>query len=253
MKKTALLLVFCLIATLFAGCAGTPVIYTTDCTCPVEAHQEVPAATEAPAAPEAPAATEEPVADEVVEETPATATDVTEPEVPALTVVAQPESTWQYGDEGAVLTFAVENAASYMWQQGHKDETGAMVWVEILNSNSDTLAFYTTTDMLKYAYRCVATAADGATVASDAVTLLPETYIDWMNTTTVTDEMLARALNAGSLDVLVQEGDHLINVRTGKDIAYIDKATGYIIDLETGLIVAVIEGGAIVPYVGGEN
>ena len=55
MRKTALLLVFCLIATLFAGCAGTPVIYHTDCTCP-EASQEVPAATVAPAAPEAPAA-----------------------------------------------------------------------------------------------------------------------------------------------------------------------------------------------------
>ena len=56
MRKTALLLVVCLIATLFAGCAGTPVIYHTDCTCPVESHQEAPAATEAPAAPEAPAA-----------------------------------------------------------------------------------------------------------------------------------------------------------------------------------------------------
>ena len=56
MRKTALLLVFCLVATLFAGCAGTPVIYHEDCTCPVEANQEAPAATEAPAAPEAPAA-----------------------------------------------------------------------------------------------------------------------------------------------------------------------------------------------------
>ena len=52
MKRTALLLVICLIATLFAGCAGTPVVYYTDCTCPVEEHQ---------AAPEAPAATEAPV------------------------------------------------------------------------------------------------------------------------------------------------------------------------------------------------
>ena len=56
MRKTALLLVFCMIATLFAGCAGTPVVYYTDCTCPVEAHEAAPAATEAPAAVEAPAA-----------------------------------------------------------------------------------------------------------------------------------------------------------------------------------------------------
>ena len=55
MRKTALLLVICLVAALFTGCAGTPVIYYSECTCPVEAHQEVPAATVAPATPEAPA------------------------------------------------------------------------------------------------------------------------------------------------------------------------------------------------------
>ena len=29
MRKTALLLVFCMIATLFAGCAGTPVVISS--------------------------------------------------------------------------------------------------------------------------------------------------------------------------------------------------------------------------------
>ena len=51
MRKTALLLVFCLLATLFAGCAGTPVIY--ECTCPTEtvaAAPETPAVVEKPAA-----------------------------------------------------------------------------------------------------------------------------------------------------------------------------------------------------------
>ena len=50
MKKIALLLVICMVATMFAGCAGTPVVY--ECTCPtetVEAAPEAPAATEAPA------------------------------------------------------------------------------------------------------------------------------------------------------------------------------------------------------------
>ncbi len=50
MKKTALLLVFCMVVSLFAGCAGTPVVY--ECTCPTEtvaAETEVPAVTEAPA------------------------------------------------------------------------------------------------------------------------------------------------------------------------------------------------------------
>ena len=55
MRKTALFLVICLVATLFAGCAGTPVVYYTECTCPVESHQAA-AAPVAPAAPEAPAA-----------------------------------------------------------------------------------------------------------------------------------------------------------------------------------------------------
>ena len=50
MKKIALLLVICMVATMFAGCAGTPIVY--ECTCPtetVEAAPEAPAATEAPA------------------------------------------------------------------------------------------------------------------------------------------------------------------------------------------------------------
>ena len=51
MKKFTLLITLLLTAALLAGCAGTPVIYYTDCTCPVEAHQEA-------AAPAAPAATE---------------------------------------------------------------------------------------------------------------------------------------------------------------------------------------------------
>ena len=49
MRKTALLLVFCMIATLVAGCAGTPVVY--DCTCPTETVAAVPNTTVTPAAP----------------------------------------------------------------------------------------------------------------------------------------------------------------------------------------------------------
>ena len=53
MKKITLLLVFCMIASMIAGCAGTPVVYYADCTCPTE---EAAAAPEATVAPEAPAA-----------------------------------------------------------------------------------------------------------------------------------------------------------------------------------------------------
>ena len=54
MRKTALLLVFCLIATLFAGCAGTPVVY--ECTCPTETVAAAPTTPAAPAVSEKPAA-----------------------------------------------------------------------------------------------------------------------------------------------------------------------------------------------------
>lgn len=53
MKKCAILLTICLLAGIFAGCAGTPVVYYTNCTCPVEEHEAVVGVTEpAPEAPE---------------------------------------------------------------------------------------------------------------------------------------------------------------------------------------------------------
>ncbi len=58
MKKFTLLVTVLLMAAMLAGCAGTPVVYYTNCTCPVDSHvaEEVPAATEAaPVVTEAPA------------------------------------------------------------------------------------------------------------------------------------------------------------------------------------------------------
>ena len=61
MKKFTLLVTLCLIVGLLTGCAGTPVIYYSDCTCPPASHEEpAPAETEGPVA-EAPAETEAPV------------------------------------------------------------------------------------------------------------------------------------------------------------------------------------------------
>ena len=40
MKKFSLILVAMLIVSLLAGCAGTPVVYYSDCTCPTGAHNE---------------------------------------------------------------------------------------------------------------------------------------------------------------------------------------------------------------------
>ena len=60
MKKIlALILTIAMAVALFTGCTGTTVVIG-ECTCPVDAHTEAPAATEAateaPATPEAPAA-----------------------------------------------------------------------------------------------------------------------------------------------------------------------------------------------------
>lgn len=40
MKKMTVLFALLLVISLLAGCAGTPVVYYTNCTCPVESHQE---------------------------------------------------------------------------------------------------------------------------------------------------------------------------------------------------------------------
>lgn len=57
MKKLSLILTLALLVSLLAGCAGTPVVYYSNCTCPVDSHETV-AETAAPAAEatEAPAA-----------------------------------------------------------------------------------------------------------------------------------------------------------------------------------------------------
>ena len=53
MKRLSWILALTLCVSLLAGCAGTPVVYQTNCTCPVEAHTETvdPAVEETAAAP----------------------------------------------------------------------------------------------------------------------------------------------------------------------------------------------------------
>ena len=52
MKKFPLILSLILVISLLAGCAGTPVVYYTNCTCPPSAHEEVAAPAPAPQVPE---------------------------------------------------------------------------------------------------------------------------------------------------------------------------------------------------------
>ena len=51
MKKRTVFLTLVLVASLLAGCAGTPVVYYSDCTCPVDAHVQAPETTEPAAEP----------------------------------------------------------------------------------------------------------------------------------------------------------------------------------------------------------
>ena len=105
-------------------------------------------------------------------------------------------------------------------------------------------------DALKHTYRCVAADEAGNVLVSEEAVALAADYMTWLNAADVTDAMLSRALNAGSLDALVLEGDVLVYVRTGEVYANYDAATGYLTDCATGLTIAYIDAatGTIRPF-----
>lgn len=197
---------------------------------------------------------EEP-ADDAVEQPmmPAQPVVITTPEPSSMTIISQPESNWQPGDEDTSLSFIVENAVSYLWQQGRTNSDGSMSWNDILNSNTSTLSFYANEDTLPYAYRSIATDADGASVTSDYTFLLPSEWIPWAWENNASLEMILRALRVGSLDKIVLEGNYFVDVRTGKNVACrvydANEKVYYVIDLNTQLIVAtMLNDNEIVPY-----
>lgn len=197
---------------------------------------------------------EEP-ADDAVEQPmmPAQPVVITTPEPSSMTIISQPESNWQPGDEGTSLSFIVENAVSYLWQQGRTNSDGSMSWNDILNSNTSTLSFFANEDTLPYAYRSIATDADGASVTSD-IAYIPDELkkiaggVNWLINERPSLEMIARAIHVGSLDKIVLEGNYFVDVRTGKNVAFVAPETGYVIDMNTQLIVAQKQGDEIVPY-----
>ena len=65
---------------------------------------------------------------------------------------------------------------------------------------------------------------------------------------TVTEEMMVRAMNAHSLHSVVIEGDALVYVYTGEQIATYDSTTGILIDMNLQVPVAIIEDGAVNHY-----
>lgn len=70
---------------------------------------------------------------------------------------------------------------------------------------------------------------------------LSEEIQQWIDETHPTNEMIARALRASSLDALFLEGTELVHVRTGKSIATYDPETGALTDNELGIVVGYID------------
>ena len=144
---------------------------------------------------------------------------------------------------GVELTFAVSDEnASYIWERGALNDAGELVWETAAEGSAYTVP--ATVEGMKYVYRCTA-----GVLVSEPVKAVRDDIYEWLNTADVTDDMLARALNAASLESLVLEGEALVSVRDGQTVADYDAETGALIDRATGLTVAYIVDGTVVPAV----
>ena len=151
---------------------------------------------------------------------------------------------WNGADEQVSVSFSVDGEATYSWEKLVDGE-----WVKVEGAEAAELTVTADTENLKYAYRCVAALENGEVIVSEEITLVREDIAQWLNETEATEDMLARAMAAKSVDSMVVEGDEVVYVRTGKVYARIDRVTGYLIDEETGLVVARVdlENGMIYP------
>ena len=215
---------------------------------------DAPVVTEKPIVTETTVVTDEPVVTEIPAESGTIITTITDipaivTEIPAepsdapvaLLAVAQPVSGAYQGGESAAFTFVAEGAVAYTWQMDAVGESGERVWMDVPDATGAELTIPTTVDALKHTYRCVAADAAGNTLVSEEAVALSAEYMTWLNTAEVTEAMLIRALNAGSLDALVLEGDVLVYVRTGEVYANYDASTGYLTDCATGLTIAYVD------------
>ena len=71
--------------------------------------------------------------------------------------------------------------------------------------------------------------------------LLDDELLQWIQEVDATEEMIARAMNAKSLDSLVIEGSNVVHVRSGAVVAYFDAETGYMTDAVSGIVVARVD------------
>lgn len=170
--------------------------------------------------------------------------DVQEP-VPEITY-----EPWNGEVTSVQLAYEVAGAAEYVWERGVIDENGDVTWQTepvatgaILTLETDLSGDYSA---LKYTYRCVAKSESGETLEmSERVTLIREDIVVWLASGEITSEMLTRAMNAPSIESVVIEGEWLIYVRTGEEIAYYDARTNALISSETGKLLGFVIGDAV--------
>ena len=144
----------------------------------------------------------------------------------------------EIAENGVTLVCAqAAEGASYRWERMAADGAwqpageGAML---SLPAEADALLAW---------YRCVS-----ADAASEAIRPARDELVDWLAQSGLTSEAIARALNASTLEAITLENNQLVYVRTGEVIATLNPATNYITDVETGLIVAMMDAsGSILP------
>ena len=171
--------------------------------------------------------TAEPTAEPTVEPT-------AEPTMEPTAEPVQPEAAaWDGKSNEAAVNFIVDGAAAYRWEKLVDGE-----WIAVEGAEASELKVEANAETMKYAYRCTAVLTDGSELISEEITLVREDIAQWLNETEVTEEMLARAVQAKSLDTLVIEGANVVHVRTNETVAYYDAETGCIIDAKSGMEVA---------------
>lgn len=138
----------------------------------------------------------------------------------------------------------VSEDADYRWQRREMDENGGERWTDV--GDGALLNLPAEAEALLAWYRCIRT-TDGAEIASEAIRPVRDELIEWLEQGTPTSEMIARALNASTLEAITLESDELIYVRTGEVIAHYDPETGLVTDAAMNVPVGRIVDGKLKP------
>ena len=167
-----------------------------------------------------------------------------EPEEPV------PETpTVENGEDGITLSVTASEGATYQWQRKVVDADGKESWENVEGATGALLKLPLEAEWLLGEYRCVTTQGE-ITTASSPIRPVRDEMLEWLKQEGLTEEMIKRALNAKSLESVVVENGKLIYVRDGEPFAELDPETGYIRDVKTRLIVAMLDAsGSILPII----